>query len=103
MSNYKLRWQEKRARLKSRSPWMRLDNAAIEKDEKGYLLVVGGFGLKPGPTVPEVTIGDEPVSGLRFQADGRRMTGRLARLPESNVVVVNIGPGLQGKVKLESP
>jgi hypothetical protein len=101
MANYKTRWQEKQARRVERSPWLRLDRATLVPDKQGYVLTITGFGLQAGPVPPEVMVGGIPAMELRFSADRRILTGRLERLPASDEVTVNLGPGLQGKGTLE--
>lgn len=102
MSNYKLRWREKQARQVSRGPWLRIDRAWLEQDKQGYSLTITGFGLQPGPVPPEVVVGGVRVTGLRFSADRRKLTGQVEHAPESKEVTVNLGPGLQGKCTLDA-
>ena len=101
MPNYKTDWHDKQERGVERSPWVRLDRATLEQDKQGYLLTISGFGLQCGPIPPEVTVGDLHATELRCSADKRTLTGQLDRLPESNEVFVNLGPGLQGTCTLE--
>jgi hypothetical protein len=93
MSNHRSRWHEKRRRQIERQPWIRLDDVEVESDPKGdgYRVMIKGFNLRPAIVPPMITVGDERLTDVEFDPDGRQIVGHLKECPTSLTVVVDMG------------
>jgi hypothetical protein len=87
---------DSRKRKHGRRPWLRLDRWTVEPmaEQAGpdrYRVRIEGVNLRGAVSPPRITVGGQLLRALRFEPDGRAVTGEIDQPPEHRRVIVDYG------------
>lgn len=86
------KWKKRQNQRARNRPQIRIYHCGlIAQGDGGYMIVVEGYGLRPGITPPLMTLGGVPIENLKFEPSGRRVTGVIRAHPGEDVLVVDLG------------